>query len=60
MVIAVGDAYNDVSMLTAAQHGMLFRPSPPVVADFPLFPVVSDYPELQTAILAAVPELDRG
>ena len=59
-VVAVGDAYNDVSMLAAAQHGMLFRPSPQVVTDFPQFPVVSDYPELQTAIREAVPELDRA
>lgn len=52
-VIAAGDSYNDISMLSQAEHGILFRPSDRVVADHPRFPVVGDYAELSAAISAA-------
>jgi len=42
-VIAMGDSYNDTSMLIQAQHGILFRPPDNVIRDFPQFPVVMDY-----------------
>jgi phosphoserine / homoserine phosphotransferase len=45
-VIAAGDSYNDTAMLAAADAGILFRPPPNVVAEFPQFPVTSDYAEL--------------
>ena len=32
---------------------ILFRPPPNVIADFPQFPVVNDYPGLTDAIAAA-------
>jgi phosphoserine/homoserine phosphotransferase len=52
-VIAAGDSYNDTAMLSAADAGILFRPPPNVVADFPQFPVVRDYPGLAAAIADA-------
>jgi phosphoserine / homoserine phosphotransferase len=48
-VIAAGDSYNDTSMLLAADAGILFRPPPNVVAEFPQFPVAREYAELQRA-----------
>lgn len=49
-VIAMGDSYNDVSMLQAAHHGILFRPPANVVEEFPQFPVTTGYPELKEAL----------
>lgn len=46
-VIAMGDSYNDISMLTAADHGILFRPPSNVVAEYPQFPVTTRYEELK-------------
>jgi len=51
-VIAAGDSYNDTTMLTAADHGILFRPPANVIADFPQFPVTQDYAGLQNRITA--------
>ncbi len=49
-VIAMGDSYNDTSMLTQAQHGILFRPPDNVIKDFPNFPVAMNYEELKNKI----------
>ena len=49
-VIAMGDSYNDVNMLKAAEHGILFRPPQKVIGEFPQFPVTTDYAELKTII----------
>jgi phosphoserine/homoserine phosphotransferase len=46
-VIAMGDSYNDTSMLTQADVGILFRPPQNVINDFPQFSVTNDYRELQ-------------
>ncbi|MFZ4523418.1 MAG: bifunctional phosphoserine phosphatase/homoserine phosphotransferase ThrH [Bacteroidales bacterium] len=46
-VIAMGDSYNDISMLKQADVGILFRPPQNVVDDYPEFPVVTDYEELK-------------
>lgn len=40
---AVGDSYNDATMLGAADCGILFRPPDNVVRDFPHFPVTHTY-----------------
>jgi phosphoserine/homoserine phosphotransferase len=48
-VIAAGDSYNDTSMLSAADAGILFRPPANVIAEFPQFPVTTDYTELARA-----------
>lgn len=47
---AVGDSYNDVSMLQVADQGILFRPPDNVIADYPSFPVARDYATLKTYI----------
>jgi phosphoserine / homoserine phosphotransferase len=52
-VIAAGDSYNDIAMLTAADAGIFFRPPPAIAAQFPQFPVAQSYPELEAAIAAA-------
>jgi len=50
-VIAIGDSYNDISMLKTAHHGILFRPPQKVVQDYPELPVVNNYEELKKIIL---------
>ncbi len=52
-VVAAGDSYNDTAMLAEAHAGILFRPPQNVIAEFPQFPVVRDYPALAAAIAAA-------
>lgn len=44
---AVGDSYNDTTMLAAADQGILFRPPQNVVQDFPHFPIARTYDELR-------------
>jgi phosphoserine/homoserine phosphotransferase len=45
--IATGDSYNDISMLSEADAGILFQPPQNVIDEFPQFPVARDYAELQ-------------
>ncbi|MHA7838662.1 MAG: bifunctional phosphoserine phosphatase/homoserine phosphotransferase ThrH [bacterium] len=52
-VIATGDSYNDTSMLAEADAGILFRPPPNVIEEFPQFPVAREYPELQAEFARA-------
>lgn len=49
-IIAMGDSYNDISMLKAADTGILFRPPQNVVNEFPGLPVTHEYDELKTII----------
>ena len=49
LVVAAGDSYNDTTMLTEADTGILFRPPDNVIQDFPQFPVTRTYDELQAA-----------
>lgn len=53
-VVAVGDSYNDVAMLAEADAGILFRPPDNVIAEFPRFPVVTDYAGLRGAFSSAL------
>ncbi len=46
-IIATGDSYNDTSMLSEADAGILFQPPQNVIDEFPQFPVARDYAELQ-------------
>jgi phosphoserine/homoserine phosphotransferase len=46
-VIAMGDSYNDISMLKAADVGILFRPPDNVIKDYPELPVTLDYNDLK-------------
>ncbi len=45
--IATGDSYNDTSMLSEADAGILFRPPQNVIDEFPQFPVATSYAALQ-------------
>ncbi len=56
-VIAAGDSYNDTAMLREAHAGILFRPPQNVVAQFPEFPAVQEYPALRAAVDAAAARL---
>ena len=49
-IIAVGDSYNDIPMLSEAKYGILFRPPKNVIDEFPQFPVVDEYSELKDLI----------
>ena len=49
-VVAMGDSYNDLTMLQAAQHGLLFRPPQSIREAYPDFPVCEDYACVETMI----------
>ncbi len=49
-VIGIGDSYNDTTMLKEADAGILFRPPPNVVEEFPQFPVTHEYDELRSLL----------
>ena len=51
--IAAGDSYNDVSMLSEADVGILFKAPDNVVKEFPQFPSVHDYEELKLEFIHA-------
>jgi len=55
--IAVGDSYNDTTMLAEADAGILFRAPPNVIQEFPQFPVTESYAELRRELLAAAERL---
>lgn len=52
-VVAAGDSYNDTSMLTEADAGILFRPPDNVIEDFPQFPVARSFEELRAEFAKA-------
>ncbi|WP_417580246.1 bifunctional phosphoserine phosphatase/homoserine phosphotransferase ThrH [Nitrincola sp.] len=52
-VIAAGDSYNDTTMLTQAEAGILFHAPENVIREFPQFPAVHTYGDLKKAFLAA-------
>ena len=49
-VVAVGDSYNDTAMLAAADTGILFRAPANVAAEFPQFPLMHEYGDLQARL----------
>lgn len=53
-VVAFGDSYNDVTMLQAADRGILFCPPDNVKADFPQYPVVTDLASLKKELINIV------
>jgi phosphoserine/homoserine phosphotransferase len=52
-VIAAGDSYNDTTMLSEADAGILFSAPDNVIAEFPQFPAVHSYADLRAAFVAA-------
>jgi phosphoserine/homoserine phosphotransferase len=57
-VVAMGDSYNDISMLTTADRGFLFRPPTNVKAEFPNFPVTHTYAELRPLVEKALRDFE--
>ena len=51
-VIAAGDSYNDTSMLSEADKGILFDAPANVIKEFPQFPVTETYAELKAQIIS--------
>ena len=49
-VIAIGDSYNDISMLRQAEMGILFNPPPNVINDNKDIRVVTSYMQLKNII----------
>ena len=52
-VIAAGDSYNDTTMLSEADVGILFHAPQNVIEEFPQFQSVQKYEDLKKAFLAA-------
>ena len=52
-VIASGDSYNDTTMLSEADAGILFRAPENVISEFPQYPAVHHYEELKREFLKA-------
>ena len=52
-VIAAGDSYNDIAMLSEADAGILFRPPAKVISEFPQFPVTHTFEEMRQAFYRA-------
>lgn len=53
-VIGIGDSYNDISMLMAADSSILFRPPDNIKREFPKLPVSYNYDELKNIILKII------
>lgn len=52
-VIAAGDSYNDTTMLSEADQGILFKAPQNVIDEFPQFPAVFTYEELKQEFIKA-------
>lgn len=49
-ILASGDSYNDISMLETANAGVLFRPPVTIREQYPQFPAVTAYEELEAHV----------
>ena len=58
-VIAAGDSYNDTTMLSEADRGILFCPPRNVIDEFPQFPVATDFEQLKAEFIAARAGIQR-
>ncbi len=52
-VIAAGDSYNDTTMLSEADAGILFKAPANVIKEFPQFPAVHEYADLKQEFIKA-------
>ena len=52
-VVATGDSYNDTTMLTQAEAGILFHSPQNVIDEFPQFPAVHSYEDLKKEFIKA-------
>ncbi|HBC77533.1 MAG TPA: bifunctional phosphoserine phosphatase/homoserine phosphotransferase ThrH [Bacteroidales bacterium] len=55
-VIALGDSYNDISMLRKAEYGILYRPPQNVIDDNPDIRVVNSYSQLKHLVAEILEE----
>lgn len=53
-VIAIGDSYNDITMLKAADHAILYRPPQNVQDEYADFPRCFNYDDLKKMILQTI------
>jgi phosphoserine / homoserine phosphotransferase len=59
-VIAIGDSYNDISMLKASDQAILYRPSDNVKNEYSTFPSALNYEELKKIILETMNHRDQS
>ena len=52
-VIAAGDSYNDTTMLSEAEQGILFHAPQNVIDEFPQFPAVQEFEDLKKEFIKA-------
>lgn len=52
-IIAAGDSYNDTTMLSQADAGILFKSPQNVIDEFPQFPAVHEYEDLKKEFIKA-------
>ena len=50
-VIGIGDSYNDITMLQAADHAILYRPPENVLQEYSDFPTASNYEDLKARLM---------
>ena len=50
-VIGIGDSYNDITMLQASDHAILYRPPDNVMQEYSDLPTAFDYEELKERLL---------
>lgn len=55
-VIAIGDSYNDISMLRQAEHGILYKPPQNVIDDNPDIKSVNSYSQLKHLVSGIIDE----
>lgn len=53
VVHAAGDSYNDITMLQAADKGILFNPPKNIIIEYPKLPVTKSYSSLLPALLTS-------
>jgi phosphoserine/homoserine phosphotransferase len=58
--IAIGDSYNDITMLKAADSGILFRPPVNVQQEFPQFPVTTTFDQLKSVMESKLADSDSN
>jgi phosphoserine/homoserine phosphotransferase len=58
-VVAMGDSYNDITMLKKAEKGILFRPPENVIAEFPEFPVTDNFDDLKARLQEVLAGLEN-
>lgn len=59
-VIAAGDSYNDISMLSQAEAGVLFKAPEAILKEYPQFSSATTHPELLERILDSMDSVAVG